>query len=594
MLQFFCDKKEAEREHNKEGKMKLRNNISFGVKLFLLVLVMTAGILIISLISYYYNRKSGDAISDMYTESVMAIEVLGDLRTQTRANFANIMNVMITEWEDSDQEVLDNYQSRLDTIDEDLASYKNMDLDDYETSQLAVVEENMANWSQMADQILEYLDADDEDQALTLFKVSGEDTFETLQTSIKELEQYEIQTAEAQEEATQKDVARMKTVIVLISAVVIVIGLVLGFLITLSITKPIAKVIGLINTTSELNLVYDESFRELLERKDEVGKITIALADMRKRLREVVDNMTNVSTNLTSNAKELAASTEENKKTIEHISAAVHEIAEGNTQQAGSVTEVSDAISVIAEHITGVNNTGKKSSEQAKEAQNIIMQGQGSIEVTLQKMQDTITVCNDVDISITDLSAQMKKVAEIVNVIRDISAQTNLLALNASIEAARAGEAGRGFGVVATEIGQLAQDTSVAVNDISSIINDTVHKNSDTSDKVVQAKEIVDQQDTALRSTINAFDSIRTAVEKIAGQIISVSDAISNIHNLADKVSDQTQNISAVSQETAASSEEISASSAQQLSSMETIATAANGLADLAIHLNQEIDKFKM
>lgn len=71
---------------------------------------------------------------------------------------------------------------------------------------------------------------------------------------------------------------------------------------------------------------------------------------------------------------------------------------------------------------------------------------------------------------IESLDAGMKEVSEFADTIAGITSQTNLLALNAAIEAARAGEMGKGFSIVAEEVGNLAQDSKQASDAIAGII----------------------------------------------------------------------------------------------------------------------------
>jgi methyl-accepting chemotaxis protein len=57
------------------------------------------------------------------------------------------------------------------------------------------------------------------------------------------------------------------------------------------------------------------------------------------------------------------------------------------------------------------------------------------------------------------LETQFKAIDCLVDTISEIADQSRVLALNATIEAARAGDAGKGFGVVAREVKNLAGNT---------------------------------------------------------------------------------------------------------------------------------------
>jgi methyl-accepting chemotaxis protein WspA len=87
----------------------------------------------------------------------------------------------------------------------------------------------------------------------------------------------------------------------------------------------------------------------------------------------------------------------------------------------------------------------------------------------MQALSDGTDVISD---KLTLIREKAASIDTIIATITKISDQTNLLSLNAAIEAEKAGEYGRGFSVVAREIGRLANETAIATLDISDIINE--------------------------------------------------------------------------------------------------------------------------
>jgi methyl-accepting chemotaxis protein len=126
---------------------------------------------------------------------------------------------------------------------------------------------------------------------------------------------------------------------------------------------------------------------------------------------------------------------------------------------------------------------------------------------------------------IEDLSGISGSIGEAVGLVRDIADQTNLLALNAAIEAARAGDAGRGFGVVASEVKELAHQMAKATDAIARQIGVMEGATTRNAAEIQEFNRIIDQMARISTAIAAAVEQQSAAADRVARNIEGVREA---------------------------------------------------------------------
>ena len=186
------------------------------------------------------------------------------------------------------------------------------------------------------------------------------------------------------------------------------------------------------------------------------------------------------------------------------------------------------------------------------------------------------------------------KIGEASNVIETISAQTNLLSLNASIEAARAGEAGRGFAIVAGEIGKLAEQSKSSANTINEIVKELQDNIAIAVKSMERVTNISKEQAESVINSKDKYQLIADAMRLTSKAVDQLEASGDIMDNMKEEIMDVLQNLSAIAEENAASTQEASATAQEETAAVEEIANASEGLSELARGLQILVAKFKV
>ncbi len=346
-------------------------------------------------------------------------------------------------------------------------------------------------------------------------------------------------------------------------------------------------------SSSSLEKLYDFNFMS-------VNKDINKSSAMEKRIHDIMSILRKLSADILSTSITVRCSGDllyEDTKAIEEASrqftAAVNELAEGNTHIAEMVQQAADDIGRTNGFITAIDEDVTKIKHRMAESINTVNEGSQAVRLQKQTISDTVQKFEEIQQTVLNLNNVSAEIGEIINAISGISEQTNLLALNAAIEAARAGEAGKGFAVVADEIRKLSDNTKRSTIEIRELIGKITGQVGEIVEVVESGSQTITAQNISVQQTETAFGNISSTVEAILSEINNISGKTGNLASYSKSLNEAIENISAVTEQTSAEAQEANASVSGQAFSLGLINERVLEFSSRISSITEEMGRFK-
>jgi methyl-accepting chemotaxis protein len=288
-----------------------------------------------------------------------------------------------------------------------------------------------------------------------------------------------------------------------LSVIAVLLGTVLAWLTTRSITRPINRAVEVAQTVAQGDL----TARIEVTSKDETGQLMQALKEMILSLSNIVTEVRNGTHSIATGSQQIAA---------------------GNLDLSSRTEEQASALEETASSMEELTTTVKKNADNARQANQLAV---SASDVAVKGGE----VVSKVVSTMESINQSARKIVDIISVIDGIAFQTNILALNAAVEAARAGEQGRGFAVVASEVRSLAQRSAAAAKEIKTLIGDSVEKVDAGSRLVSETGSTMDEIVDSVHRVTTIMSDIMIASQEQSAGIEHVSQAIGQMDQVTQQ-----------------------------------------------------------
>src|SRR5471032_2476372 len=475
------------------------SNIRIGVRLAL----GFAAILLLSIIAIAFAlvnaRDNAEATKRMMAEPLAKERIVNDWYTQTSVTIAR--TVMMAK--SSDQSLAATFaEVMVDGSKKGNVLNKKMGELASSPEEKAIYDATLAVRAKFVESKQQLMDANkagDADAAAKVYSDTFTPASDAYLAGMQKLQQYERHVLDKMALDVEAATARSFTLIVALSALLVLLSVTIAWLISASITTPLEAAIEVAATVASGDLRTDFAPAS----RDQIGDLMRALKAMNDALGTVVGEV---------------------QSGTHAIALASGEIAAGNQDLSARTEQQAASLEETAASMVELTSTVRQNADNARQA-NALAQA-----------------ASDVALRGGDIVGQ---VVETMGSIDGIAFQTNILALNAAVEAARAGEQGRGFAVVATEVRNLAQRSAAAAKEIKALIGSSV-------EKVGAGTVLVDEAGATMEEIVASIKRVTDIMGDIANASHEQSAGIEQVNQAISQMDQVTQQNAALVEEAAA------------------------------------------
>ena len=266
------------------------------------------------------------------------------------------------------------------------------------------------------------------------------------------------------------------------------------------------------------------------------------------KLKGVINKSSYISTELAKSIETLNNVSKDSSEASEQISENAEQVTKGVKETVIHLQEATQSVMAMASNLEeiaaesqNVGELSQKVSSMSEENDNMI----GEMAQAMTDIEAQTEVCKE---KIHQLGIKSESIKNIVEAISGIANQTNLLALNASIEAARAGEDGKGFSVVASEVGKLADESRTLAQNIRSIIEEVTSETEEAVVAMNQSADMVQKGMQVMEHTRVFVKQTQEASEKMNATIQDLTTAITMTAKESERVSETVEEVNKINE----------------------------------------------
>ena len=501
-------------KHLNDMRIGVRLGLGFGVLLALLVAVALLALSRLAVLQHHIEEITQENNAEVKLAVSMRV-ALNQIATSAR----NMVLLSDEEGRRREREGLQKSRDDYNADEEKLGEFiQRPDKDPKAKDLFARMQQLKAQARPLMDQALALAEANDDAAATRLLMEKVHPAQKAWMLATGELAELEYALSDRAAAEAAASYAKARTMLLALVLAALVSGALAAWLITRSITRPLAQAVQVARTVAAGDL----GMQFAVDRHDETGQLLQALKAMNDSLRRVVgqvrassDSIATASGQIASGNADLSQRTEEQASNLQQTAASMEQLT-------GTVTQNAE--------------TARQAALLATSASSVAAKGGAVVEQVVGTMEQ--------------ITASSRRIADIISVIDGIAFQTNILALNAAVEAARAGEHGKGFAVVASEVRSLAQRSASAAKEIKDLIGDSV-------DKVDEGSRLVADAGSTMQDIVGQVQRVAALIEVISHATQEQSTGIAQVGTAVNQLDEVTQQNAALVEESAAAADSL-------------------------------------